>query len=258
MGTLLDAIALASSAVHIFVTDHSGEFFQTVAIALALAALCWLAASKYSRLWNLRFQATRGHHILCFIAAVCTLLFALLFSSVKYTKETAERSVDNWSARLVQDSDWAQGTFETAYEEIKKLGREDPARLKHLWEQEHKISLNHLESRRKDAEVHANAAVVKFRSDHPFLSKILWANVEIPAKRIAEKMNEFFESGGKTFQAEWSVNIAATEIKKDLQAQTDRIVPVARTLLAVLFFIVQFVPFGLIGYAAYKDLKVTT
>jgi len=36
-----------------------------------------------------------------------------------------------------------------------------------------------------------------------------------------------------------------------------RVVPVARTIIVVLFILVQIIPFGLIGWAAWRDLKVT-
>ncbi len=257
MGIFSDAVALVGSAIGIL-AGHTQEFSAALGIALVIAALCWVAASNYSRLWNLRFQATQTHHRLCLIAALSTLFFALIFASLKYAKEAAERSVDAWSVQLMQDSDWESVTFQRAYEEVKKLGREDPQQLQQQWEQERTILVSHADSQRKDAEVWATASAEKFQDDHPFLSKIIWARTDIPATRLAQKMEEYFKTQGNRFPVQQSINIAVTEIKSDLQTQTDRIIPVARVILVIFFLLVQIIPFSLIGYAAYKDLKVTT
>ncbi len=54
-------------------------FGLTLLAGVILAALCWWAATHYSRLFNLTFQITRLHQILCAGAAMLTLIFCLLF-----------------------------------------------------------------------------------------------------------------------------------------------------------------------------------
>lgn len=257
MRTLFDAIALARSAVYIFAADHSSEFFQTFAIALVLAALCWLTASNYSRLWNLRFQTTKGHHILCLFAAVCTLIFAVLFSSLQYTKDAADRFIDSWSARLITNLDWAQRTHKGCYEEVKKSNREDPVRLLQLWEPGRTVSLSNPESQKVCAETWANETVADFDATHLFLSKIVRASSSDLAKSIAEDMTEFFRTN-PSIPIRRVVDTTSKTMKRDLLGQTDSVVWVAKAVLFLLFLVVQLVPFSLIGYAAYKDLKITT
>jgi hypothetical protein len=46
-------------------------------------------------------------------------------------------------------------------------------------------------------------------------------------------------------------------MKESLVEGTERVVFIMRTALVVLFILVQFIPFSLIGWAAWRDLKVT-
>jgi hypothetical protein len=261
VGFYSDALSLVGQAVNVF-TSHRGEFTITLVIAIALAAVGWVVASNYSRLWNLRFRTTFGHHILCLLAALCTLVFVLLFASLKYTKQAAEIAIDRWQDRLTHDEAWSYETCKLAYYEVKKLGPElfnsEKSRLDDRQRYCY-ISSSHPQMVKKSAEIHANAAVRNFQIRHPFLSKILWASADIPAKSIDRKMTEFFQRNrGKDFNLQEAVTLAGEEIRSGLQTQTPRVVTVARTVLVVLFLVVQLIPFGIIGYAAYKDLKVTT
>lgn len=253
-----DLLSLMSQSIYIFFT-HRAEWVLVLAVAVVLAAGCWLVATYYSRLWNLHFRTTFRHHCLCLLAALCTLGFALMFVSVKYTKEAADTAIDTWSAQLVHEQYWSKTTFEAAYRAVKALGLEDPTRLQEGWEQKQVIAISHRDSQKKLAEVYASAAVAHFHTDHPFLSIILGPRADLPAEFIAQRVNEFFrQHPDQTFKAQDAINIASAKIKDGLQGQTDRVVWVARTICIGLFVLVQFLPFGLIGYAAYKDLKVTT
>ncbi len=84
MGLYTDALALIDCPGYFASQRH--EFGITLGAALALAGGCWVAANYYVRLWNLRFRPTLIHHVLCFAAALCTLVFTLSFASLKFTK----------------------------------------------------------------------------------------------------------------------------------------------------------------------------
>jgi len=258
VGVYSDALSLIDYALRVFFSSHVKEFANVLLVSAVLAVSCWVGANYYVRLWNLRFRTTLIHQVLCSFAALCTLVFALLFASLKYTKPAADLVIDTWKFQIIGDPVWGSNSYRTAYQEVKALGLEDfSATLPP--DQGGLIPATHQQSIKKFAEVYANAAVREFRTGHPFLSKILWARWDIPAKLIDKKATEFFRANpGAMYPAREAVNIAAEEIKSGLQAQTDRIVPVARTILILLFLIVQLIPFGIIGYAAYKDLKVTT
>src|ERR1700691_4721937 len=71
-------------------------FGLTLLAGVILAALCWWAATHYSRLFNLTFQINMLHQILCAGAAMLTLIFCVLFVSLKFTKQIAQQAIDSW------------------------------------------------------------------------------------------------------------------------------------------------------------------
>src|ERR1700730_2986153 len=76
--------------------QSASGFFFTLAIALALGGLCWFLATQYTKLWNLRYNATFTLHILCAIAAGMTVLFTIAFVSLDYAKDIARNKVGEW------------------------------------------------------------------------------------------------------------------------------------------------------------------
>lgn len=249
--------SLPAYAVKAF-SNHPDEVLATLLGAMVLAALCWWGASAYSRLWNLRFRITLHHHVLCLLAAALTLVFSVLFASLRYTRDAAEASIDHWRTELLNDSEWANRTFIAAYEAVNALGIEDFSQHPPPGSGGRTIPLAKAESIAASASIYANSAATDFRQRRPFLSKVLLVRPEIPKERINLVVNEFFAKGGQTYSLEEAIDIAAGEIKSTLQPQTGRVVPLARLLLVALFVLVQIIPFGLIGLAAYQDLKVTT
>src|ERR1700721_4740883 len=84
-------------------------FGLTLLAGVILAALCWWAATHYSRLFNLTFQITRLHQILCAGAALLTLIFCLLFVSLKCTKQIAQQAIDSWNHEITTATPWHSG-----------------------------------------------------------------------------------------------------------------------------------------------------
>lgn len=62
----------------------------------------------------------------------------------------------------------------------------------------------------------------------------------------------------KSYQVKDAVRLVAKTIREDLEKQAPRVVKLSRIILVILFLLVQLIPFGLIGYAAYKNLKIKT
>lgn len=252
-----DFLALCEKAVEILFTDHRQEAATAVGIGVLLAALCWSAATRYSQLWNLRFRVTLRHHILCFVAAVGTFLFALLFASVPYTEQAARGLIAVWEQELPKDRTWQDVTFLSAYNAVKNLGLEPPDRFRPP--SERFIPTTHPESQSKAAEVYINSAVADFQTRHPFLSLLLRVPSIVPKEKFTIAMREFFEANpGEPFPLREGIRIATTEIRSDLQTKTARVVWASRLSLIALFIGVQLIPFGLIGYEAYRDLKIFT
>ncbi|NDF17093.1 MAG: hypothetical protein EB079_03880 [Verrucomicrobia bacterium] len=54
------------------------------------------------------------------------------------------------------------------------------------------------------------------------------------------------------------VKVGAQKIREDLDRQIPKIVPYARAILVLAFLLVQAIPFGIIAYCSYRDIKVLT
>ncbi len=252
----LDALALVFVALNTL-AQFRNELLVSIIIAFVFSAIWWVIASHYSSLWNLRFKIKPIHHVLCFFAALCAFGFTLVFISIKYTEQAAIITISMWRTELISDQGWSQATFRTAYREVKALGLEDFTDYPAPDQGGHLIPLNHLESRTKSAEVYAHSAIKNFQLNHPFLSRILNVRSSIPSTVVDQDVNDFFRVKlGSVYPVERAVDIATTEIKGSLQAQAARVVLYARILLVFLFLLIQIIPFGIIGYAAYKDLRI--
>lgn len=253
-----DVLSLVLIALRIL-ADLRNEFLVAFLIAFILAIVCWVAASRYSRLWNLRFQVKPIHHVLCFLAALCVFIFTMVFIGLRYTEQAANIAIGMWRVELIADHAWLNTTFRTAYREVKVLGLEDFTSHPPPEQGGTRIPLNHLESRTKSAEVYTSSAIQNFRAGHPFLSKVLKVRSDIPSVIVDRDVNSFFKANpGSLYPFERAVDLATAEIKSNLQSQTVRLVVIGRSILVILFIFVQLIPFSVIGYAAYTDLRITT
>lgn len=243
---------------------HS-NFFLTVLIALALGGLCWFLATQYTKLWNLRYNATFRLQILCAIAALLTVLFTIAFVSLDYAKEIARERLNQWHATIKSDRKFLNETFVRAYYEVKnrRLERFDPRLHPPPPSPNARVPLTNQRTMIFVGQLYADAALANFRKTNPFLSGIIMpANADVPAPIIAADINRFFavHRGEKnpTYLLDNGVDMAAGLFASNLEAQTPKVVTKARRWITLLFLLVQMIPFGLIGYSAYMDLKSTT
>ena len=72
-------------------------------------------------------------------------------------------------------------------------------------------------------------------------------------------VTDLYQANGNTqtkyYQAAWAVDLASENIKKQLHKRVKRVKFLARTGLTLVFIVLQLIPFGLIGFMAYRDLK---
>ena len=105
--------------------------------------------------------------------------------------------------------------------------------------------------------MYAAEACEHFDNEHPFLSKIIWSNPSQATTNIAEDVTAYFKQNPKSFySAEKAISIAADTIKTELDKQTPRTVTLSRIALVIFYLFVMAIPLGLIGYAAYKDIRI--
>lgn len=260
MDLLKDLWLLLLTCIKQFASLGTFNFRIVLLTGFFLGIVCWIACSYYSRLWNLRYRITIMHHIFCGIAAVMTLVFTLIFSGLQYTKEATYMLINIWQQYEIRvDESWKQDTFKKVYDNVKALGIEDFSNFSPPDDGGKRVPVTKKESYETIGRVYATEAVQHFKKAHSYLNKILWAEENVPAQVIRDDIENFFkENPGDVYSTEEAVNLAAKLINQGLEPQVPRVVTIYRIVTITLFFLVQSIPFGLIGYSAYKDLKITT
>ncbi|WP_048810230.1 hypothetical protein [Candidatus Methylacidiphilum infernorum] len=245
---------LLNSSFHYMLSKELGVFWYSLAIGIALGALCWIVASTYTLLWNVKFRATPLHHFFCGLAAVATTLFVVLFFSLKFSKEVGKTVVLSWAANLLRDSRWEDRTLAQAYETVRAAGRErflPPPQAQF-------VPLVDPYSRAIVADIYARNAANDFTKNHPALSLIIRPDIAIPSRVLLQDMNNFFLNSPQVYPVDRALNVVTYYLISILDAQMGKLVVLSRSLLVILFFLFQLVPFSLIGWAAYRDIRIRT
>lgn len=270
MGILIDFLVVIGYCVA-RLQQSPTQFLATLAGGLLLAGLMWVACVQYVKLWNLRYRAKPFHHVVCAAVAGMTLLFTLAFSGLQYTQEIAGRMVDAWQVGIKADAPWAERTFNRAYDAVEALHVEDFSRCprpvapaQDSWGSWLRAALGvgsciptvQGVSRKKAAEIYAEGAVDHFDETHPYLSKVIWAEPGVPGTRIDQDLHYWFDELKKNpYPPERAIDLAAGLIRQGLVEQLPRVVALSRIGLFIAFLLLQSIAFGLVGYAAYRDLK---
>ena len=252
---ILDLLSLLGGAVVVFFAKNPKGFELALAVGLLLAGLCWYGCYTYSRLWNRRFHVKPVHHVLCAVAALITLLFSILYPALGYVREAGEVSITLWETTIRRDGVWAATTFRNAYAAVKRLGLEDFRAVPQPGIPGSWIPTTNDRSRQAAASAYASSACIHFARSRPFLSKVVWARPGIPADVVFEDVHRWHQRN-PNYPPERAIGLAVEQIHAGLIAQVPRLVTISRMLAVILFFLAQAVPFGLVGWAAYRDIKV--
>ena len=240
-------------------------FFLTVLVAIALGGLCWFAATQYTKLWNLRYNATLTLHTLCGIAALLTLVFTIAFVSLDYAKDVARDRLNRWYRTISTDRKFMNDTYVDCYNVVLRSGYErfDPTRNFPPSDPRSTMPITTQQTKILVGKLYADASLANFRRTNPYLSRVIMpGNQDVPASVILQDMNTFFAAHkaekNPIYNLNHGVDIAANLFRQNLETQTPKVVSSARRWITALFLAVQIIPFGLIGLAAYQDLKTTT
>jgi hypothetical protein len=256
-----EAVAFLLECMRLFAQREPALFLLSFVAAVALGALCWWACTHYTRLWNLGFHATLTHHALCGAAALLTIVFALTFFALSQAKEVARIKIAAWHRDIRADIPFSQTLYATAYNNARQAGLErfDPNKHFPPGHPKSLMPLNHEKTRIETSKLYGDAACANFRQRHPFLARVIWPSGAIPLDVIiADMRNWFARNPNGTYQLHRGIDLAAEQINKALEPNTPRVVSTARRYATLLFLLVQAIPFSLIGYAAYRDLKEVT
>lgn len=254
MDLLRDLISLLAGCFRLLLSTDPRAFAIAVAVGIGLAALCWVGCSRYSRLWNLRYRVKISHHVLCGVAAFLTLAFVMTYAALRFTKEAAYSSVERWENELKSDGVWKNRTFQLARDRVKSLGKENFTGV-----DQHTIPMRFPDTISIVGTADTEESSKHFRQSRPFLSMLLRAKTDVPKQVVEADIQQFFAiPGNHTYPAERGIEIVAREIRSGLDAQVPRVVIWARWIAIFAFLLMQCIPFGLVGIAAYRDLKYRT
>lgn len=257
ISTLIDLVKLLLISISLLAKDRNA-FIITLLAAFVIAGLSWYLCNNYVKLWNKRFRLTRTHQFLTIIASLLTFFFVLAFGGLKYMKEVTTFIVTIWEGfEIKSDQSWSNATFKKAYYEVKDLKTEDFSRAPAPEQGGNTIPASGKSAKETAAKVYAVEACEHFDTEHPFLSKIIWSDPDQATANITQDVVAYFDqNAGSVYTVDKAINIAADTIRTELDKQTPRTVTLSRIALVVFYLFVMAIPLGLIGYAAYKDIRI--
>lgn len=249
-GSLLELVSIISGGLAKLAPAQLGV---TLAAAFGITTLCAWVCLHYVQLWNKRFQLTLTHKVLTALACTLTFFFVLAFSGLTLMKEITLARIVLWQATVKTDQSWASQTMKKTYDAVKKTGLED---FSNFPNSDVGVPITKTQSQLIAAEINADEASRHFSIHHPFLSKIVWTSPNLPTKIVKDDVEAYFKTGvNHSYPQERAIDLAASHIKTQLAEQAPRVVTLSRIGLIVAFLLVQLIPFGLIGYAAYTDIR---
>lgn len=253
MGVLTELFQILFDALRKF---SPKEIALYTTLALALGAGCWAFCNYYVRLWNKRFYLAFTHQLLSIIASALCFLFVLAFFSAAFLEEIALVKIALWREDLKTNQTWEKTTFKEAYYAVKELNVEDFTNSPTPEQDGTSIPIKKNESQIEAASVYANSACRNFDENHPLLSKIIWSSPTISKDIVTDDIKQWFSAGNEVYPDSKAIDLASEQIKTELKKQAPRVVKLARIALVILFFVTLLIPLSLIGFAAYKDIKV--
>jgi len=265
MAYLSDFVGFFSATFGLFAQSSPFGLILSVLAGLVLAAVCLLVAVNYTRLWNTRYRPGLIHYVLCGIAAVITFLATVIYFALGYTPKAAVSQVQKWETALQADKGFSSREAAAAYWAVKSSRLEEQYIAQYAppgTPDFHGYPQNSNGAQRISAKVYADAAVRNYKEQNPFLS-IFVAPREAPVDVWYNDETAFFRSEAQkhpgqaaTYYDNKGIAAVAAAIDKDIVAEAQRLIPETRTILVCLFVLAQLIPFSLIGWAAYRDIKV--
>lgn len=239
--------------------DRSLAFPISLFIGALTGGLFWWLAAMSSRLWNKRFHLKIGLQILCGIAAVLAIVFAVTFSSSYKMGDAVKIRISAWTDDIKLDAEWSNEVFCDAWDEVARLGHEADVRMEPSPRTDPSIrliSMGHPESKKAVVRTYVKASFEKFAEDHPYLNSIISPTSEIPEKRLtASTLGWFRDKPGEAYPLSEGVNVVVTMLEEQAKDQVLEVAAYTRRLSIALLLITQFPVFALIAFFAHRANK---
>lgn len=241
----------------ISILKNSSTFFTiTLIAAIILSIIGYYITIHYGTWWNRKYGLKWWQHALCIIASAFTFFFVMSFGALKFIEDVADRAVTIWKQSAVKDQSWFNGAFIQAYEDIKDLEIEDFTGFPHPEEGGQRIPITNDETKERVALIYSKYATKHFKSKNSFWSSVLSLNAKEAKTEIQQDIKNYFKNTlNRTYQVQDAINVAGNDILARLRSQLKGVVFRSRLILIFLFIIVQLIPFSIIGWLAYRDIR---
>lgn len=253
MNTLVDIIKIAFSGLQKLSIK---EFYFTIFGALVFSALVGFACHFFYKLWNKNYRTTITHKIMTILSSIMSFLFIICFVGFTFLEEVAMSKIFIWKESLHTNKEYTDNAFAKAFMNVKELGFENFSNVPLPGELGSRIPVTRTESQLEAGKTYYQEAVNNFKKSHGFLNAILSVKSENTPEAFQKDMQQYFANGNSSYSPERGIEILANNLKESLFEQAPKVVKVSRVILILSFILVQMIPFGLISYSAYKDLKI--
>lgn len=249
-------ISFLASCISMLASRSPRTLVLTIVAALLLAGGCWWVCTNYYQLWNKRFQIGVVHQAFCALAALMTLVFTLVFVSMRYTGEITQNAIDKWHTKARADRRTIDDAFRRGYAAVKASGLEDFSNVPPVDANNRYIPVTSVRTGEIASKAYVDSVTDDFRTKNSFLLRVL-ALPEAPLSAIQADRDVWRRSQpGVNYPMMRAVDFTATHIRNALVPQAPKTVSYVRGMAVGMLLLFQAIPFALIGYSSYKDLKV--
>ncbi len=212
---------------------------------------------KSPSLWNTKMNIHLFHRLLTAFVFVLTFIFMSSFFSLTYLHQTTVDLTENWQKQLPNDKAWQYQTFSKTYQAVKAQGEEDFSNYPPPEQGGKLIPENHEASRRITAKTYVTEAIEHFKQRHPYLSKILKTDLNIPEEEIYQDSKSFFDKKtGKNYELENAITITGDKLKKGFDQRIPNLIKTTRFFITVAYVAIMTLLFAGVGFIAYRDIKI--
>jgi hypothetical protein len=189
-----------------------------------------------------------------------SFFFTIAYFSVGYMPQVAAVEIGRWKDHLQADRTFAAKALETSYLLVRNLHPQEmsqvPAPIRNEDGTLQKVTWPDDACQLDAARSFAKQATQNFRVTHPFLARI--APPVTPNEQVYEDSRRFWqENPDGLYPSQRAIGVASAEIWRSLELKLPATARRTRIILVASFLAAQTIPLSLIGYGAYKDVKVS-
>lgn len=237
--------------------DETMAFPISLLIGAAAGVLCWFLAAKSAALWNKRYYLKVGLQILCAIAALLSIVYALTFVSTRNTAQAVKERLVTWKEQAIADQEWQGEIFKDAWDAIAKTGLDPNVTVSPSPRTDPSIRLLPMatgEIRKLAVRVYANAALSQFNLQNPYLASILSPPGEIPGEILDQDLVSWFnDNPGQIYPLSRAVKVVVRWLEDMAKQQAEPVATYTCRLSLALFFITQILVFTAISWFAHRS-----